>query len=192
MSLVNPPKRLLRDEALLWADAELATQPHAALSLGVVAAACGARGPSLHKAFGSHAGFLATLAAMQWERATVAARAAGSDPLEIALADIAFAIDHPHRFRLMYDGALWTMVTDPAYDGPPREREALAALERYRDENFALLQESLADDPDPLRVRMVAALLTGLSFEFVNERLYQGDREQQLAHARERVGRVVG
>jgi hypothetical protein len=192
MSLIHPPKRLLRDEALLWADAELATQPHAVLSLGAAAAACGARAPSLHKAFGSHAGFLATLAALQWERATKAVRAAGPTPLERALADIEFAIDNPHRFRLMYEGQLWSMVTDPAYEGPTREREGLEAMERYRDENFEVLQETISDDPNDPKVRLVAALLTGLSFEFVNERLFRGDREMQLKHAEELLGRVLG
>lgn len=189
-AIVNPPQRLLRDEALIWADAELAGRPHSELTLGVVAKACGKQPPSLHKAFGSHIGFLATLAAMQWERATAAAQGSGTTPMDLALGDIRFAIEHPHRFRLMYEGALWSIATDPAHQGPEREREGLEAMERYRDANYTLF-EGVMQGRSEREVRLVAALLTGLSFEFVNERLFDGKHEEQLAHARELLAMVL-
>lgn len=185
MPVINEPKHSLRDRALLWADARLSERGHAELTFGMMAKDEAVLGtpPSLHKAFGSHAGFLAALAARQWERATEAVLAVQGGILELALADIAFAIDHPHRFRLMYEASLWSLVTAADYSGPEREHEALRQLEALRDRNYECFAKVLEPIAGEDGVRLIAALVTGLSFEFVNERHLSQSREEQLGHA---------
>lgn len=171
--------------ALEQAERMLPTVGHTGLVLRAVAAKAKCSHAAILKQFGSQVGFLATLAAHQWERATEALAAVDQDIISVAMADIAFAIDHPAEFRLMYDHELWSQVMARDAERPVRERKALEQLELARDANYELVLEAFQTERDPLRVRLVASLLTGLSFEFVNERLYQGDRERQLAHARE-------
>ncbi len=189
----------LRDVALEWGDLQLETVGHADLSLGALARGLNKQVPSVHKAVGSHMGFLAALGAIQWSRANEHLDQARQDPLSLALADIAFAIDHPHRFRLMYDHQLWAAATAAGGESTPREQEALDTMTAGRDRNFLFFERALRTGaPDDMsRARLIAALLTGLSFEFVNEGLFPGitdpaaRRAAQLEHAEELLRRVI-
>lgn len=177
--------------ALDAADQMLDASGHDMLSLRDIAAAAAGTHPAILKQFGSQVGFLAELAARQWDHLAAAMPVGGTDVVAVVLADIAYAIDHPHRFRLMYSDVLWNKRTDPNYRGNAREHLALERMEVARDANFLTLETAMREAGQAKRTRLVAALLTGLSFEFVNERLFQGDRARQLAHAEELVGMVL-
>lgn len=187
-----PPWSAFGLAALEAAEAALSVVGHPRLVLRSIAQAAGGTHPAILKQFGSQLGFMAALAARQWARANARLEAAGKDVLSVAMADITFAVDHPAEFRVMYDHEIWTRATETARSGPPREQLALQLVESARDRNFEILVAAFPPDHDPLTVRLVAALLTGLSFEFANERLYQGHRKKQLAHAKELLGLALG
>lgn len=191
--IVNPPRLRLRDQALIWADKELKRAPHSTFTLGALARACGKKVPSVHKAFGNHLEFLATLAAMQWERFETALRQSDGTPMGVALAAVAFAVDHANRFGLMYDPALWRGVDgEEETDVSSATRaDGFALLKRARDNAFTQVEHAIAPVFGDLRVRLIASLVTGLSFEFAYERLFDGDRAKQLAHAEELIGMVL-
>lgn len=178
--------------ALEAADRMLTESGHDTISLRDIAAAAGGTHPAVLKQFGSQLGFMAELAARQWYLASAALEASDSSPMGMALADIEYSTRHPHRFRLMYDPHLWDRLTDPERHSPGRERLALERMEGARDANYLVLEQAMSDAGLGNRTRLVASLLTGLAFEFVNERLFDGDIDKQLAHARDLLGMVVG
>lgn len=182
----------LGDQALTWADRALGKRPHQELTLGLVAGEIGGTPPTLHTAHGSLIGFHARLAALQWERANAALDASPRTPMGLAMADIEFAIDNPNRFLLMYDPKLWRRQSDKALGkAPARERAALQEMAAERNDNYRRFDYALGGKGKESRTRLVTSLLTGLCFEFVCERLFQGDRERQLAHAKELLQMVL-
>ena len=172
------------------ADTSLATTGHSVLPLREIASAAGGTHPAILKQFGSRLGFLAALASLQWQRATALLDQADDTPLALALAGVEFAIDNPDRFRLMYDPALWQAVGEAGRHST-RVGQELRAFELARDENYLRFLAAMGSDVTELEVRKVTALLTGLCFEFVNERLYDGDKQLQLAHAEELLRSVI-
>jgi len=181
----TPPWSPIGLAALTAAEGALPMLGHHRLVLRSIAKAVGVTHPAILKQFGSQNGFLAALAARQWERANERLQTVGDDVLSVAMADIGFAIEHPAEFRLMYDHEIWFCATSTHKVGSPREQLALRLLEEARNRNYLHVMATFQRDYDPLTVRLVAALVTGLSFEFVNERLYQGDVHQQLKHAKQ-------
>lgn len=180
------------ERALVEAERMLPTTGHHGLLLRAVAAEAGYSHAAIIKQFGSQVGFLAALAARQWDRATAAVAAVPQEILAVAMADITFAVDHPAAFRLMYEHELWQRVNARDAERPVREQAALAMLEEARNTNYGAVSAAFAQERDQLRVRLVASLLTGLSFEFVNEGLYQGHRAEQLDHAEKLLKLALG
>lgn len=192
-NVVKAPIPRLRDEALRWADRRLEKFAHSGLTLAKVAKICGKSVPAAHKAFGSHLEFLASLSAMQWERFANSIQSSDGSALGVALAAVAFAIAHPHRFWLMYEPAVWAQVEHiTALERSQEHTEnGFVLVERERDTAFALVTMAVDPHLGATKVRLIASLVTGLSFEYANERLYKGDRAQQMAEAEELLRMVL-
>lgn len=185
------PTASLVDRALDAAGVMLQTEPHQALTFPCIANIVGSHAPSLYRAFGSPTGFLALLAARQWERATAAIDGGDGSPLGVALADVSFAIHNPHRFSLLYASDLWHAALDDAIPKHAKERTALETMVAARNEHYVRFHYALGGTANENRIRLVASLVTGLSFEFINEKLFQGNRERQLGHAEELLRMVL-
>jgi AcrR family transcriptional regulator len=96
-----------RQRAVLDAARELLTREGVeALTLGRVAKALGIRPPSLYKHFAGKREIEAALIAEGFEAFAAALAAARPDLAAIARAYRAFALEHPHLYRLMTSGPL--------------------------------------------------------------------------------------
>lgn len=147
---------------------------------------------------------LAEVAAAWWEccaDAIEAAQTTHGDAVgqlyAMSTAYIGYAIDHPHRFRLMYDTTLWETAVRSEDDEPSGARLAegrdrgFAAFVVAVDEGQAAGQLSSAL-PLVSIARLLASLSHGLAMEFIDERLGEGIfaeasdlRQWQLGHASE-------
>lgn len=128
------------------------------------------------------------------------ARTAHTDALDqlfaMSAAYVGFAVDHPHRFRLMYDTNLWkdALHEDDDLTG--------TRLEAGRDRGFASFVDAVTaaqssgrlarNIPAVRATRLITSLSHGLAMEFIDERLGEGPfvpapqrRRWQLTHAAE-------
>lgn len=153
--------------------------PHTEVSLRAVAVRLDVTPPALIKHFGGTTGFLAALGTMQWERLHRSLATERSDLIALALTDVMWSFDNPHRFRLLYEPSLWMWETDPQ-EPSQRRQQTSGEIRRMTEAKFNCYVHFLnAAGNDELLTKMVTSLTTGLALEFVNERLFAGESDEQ-------------
>ncbi len=175
------------------ADALLATGGRAAVTLRAVAAhvpkgSADARSVT-HTAAMAHVSgvteLLAHVSAQWWERLATELDAACEPSASARLASLAiayraFALSHPHHFRLMYDEAIWRACEVPDQAGF-KQPALLERIVHARNEAFGAFARAVHDgvhdgtlrtDRAPyVMARTIAALAHGLAMEALDERL---------------------
>lgn len=175
------------------AEALLRTGGRAAVTLRAVAAHVpkgdGSARPVTHTAAMAHVSgvteLLAHVAAQSWEQlaATLDAECTVEAPARLqalAIAYRAFALAHPHHFRLMYDEALWRACEAPQ-EAHFKQPALLDRIVNARNAAFGAFARAVHDgiasgtlraDRSPyVMARALAALSHGLAMEALDERL---------------------
>jgi AcrR family transcriptional regulator len=177
------------------ADTLLATGGRAAVTLRAVAAAVpkgDARArPVTHTAAMAHVSgvseLLAHVSARWWERLATELDAAPDAPPDapsrlqaLVIAYRAFALAHPHHFRLMYDETIWRACETP-HDAGFKQTALLERIVDARNAAFGAFARvvmdgvqagTLRDDRSPyVMARALASLAHGLAMEALDERL---------------------
>jgi len=192
----------LPESLLEVGDELLASRPHESFRLRELAALVPEkRGGVSHTAvfghYNSMPDYLTALAARWWAVLSeqVRLRSSADTPVELGVRYVAFALENPHAFRLMYDAALWDSSEESKVS--PHRQDEMRAARNACFEQFALAvrvlpwAQALSTDQVRLRARLFASLAHGLAMEFLDERLFgevkdaRARTKAQLRHARE-------